>query len=91
MVLLPGFTQAVNNFMTEYKMFIGGFLGVVTLVVFGLFIYNIALLGGSGIFAERTSVKKREQAIKGVFIALISLAVLGSLDFVYFLFIKTVL
>ncbi len=90
MELSPRFYEAVNAFISDYKIFISGFLGLVTALCIVFFVYNLAALGTSTLHSELISRKKREQAIVGLLTSGISIMIMGSIDFIYALFLKTI-
>ncbi len=91
MEVMPEFYEAVNAFLSEYKLFIGGFLGFVTVACLGFLVLNFMALGTSNSFSTFSSDRKREKAIKGLLIAGVSLALLGTIDLVYFLVLNTII
>ena len=78
----PEMFQALNTFLTEYQLHIGGFLGFTILTCLLVMIINITKLGVSG-----SNEKERASAIKNLLISGIGLAVLGSISTFYLLFI----
>ncbi|NLK64027.1 MAG: hypothetical protein GX289_02920 [Tissierellia bacterium] len=80
----PELVSSLNTFLNEYKFQIGGFLGIVVLTCLLALIYHISKLGVSG-----TNQNSRREAIKGILISGVGLAVLGSLSFWFYLIVGT--
>lgn len=80
----PRLVAAVNEFLTEFQFHIGGFLGFVTLTCLFTMIFHITCLGVSGV--RGNSDQARADALKGILISGVGLAVLGSLSVWFLLF-----
>jgi hypothetical protein len=89
-LIRPEFIEAINAFLHEYKMVIGGFLGITTITCMLTLIVNITGLGLSGV-SSGGAQKKRAASMKGILVSGICLAVLGSLSVWYGLFIVGIL
>lgn len=79
-VASPAFLEAMNAFLQEYQFQISGFLGFTVLTCLLVMIIHITRLGTSG-----GSARNREEAIRGILVSGIGLAVLGSISVWYFL------
>ena len=88
-LIRPEFIEAINAFLHEYKMVIGGFLGITTITCMLTLIVNITGLGLSGVSSG--GAQKESCIHEGILVSGICLAVLGSLSVWYGLFIVGIL
>ena len=80
----PGFQQAINDFLAEYKVHIMGLIGFGIMISISSFIINIMRLGASS-----GNKKKREQAITNLLISGICTALLGAVPLLYIIVYTT--
>ena len=90
MNLRPEFIGAINEFLVQYRFYIGGALGLVILFCIGCFVYFLTMLGAAALLGM-DSKQGHAIAMKGLLVSGVSLAVLGSIELIYLIFAFTII
>lgn len=93
-LIRPEFIEAINTFLREYKLVIGGFLGLATLTAMLTLIINLTGFGYANVgfgAGQKEIDKTRVVHMKGVLVSGVCLSVLGSLSVWYMLFINGII